>query len=71
MNQVLALLLALSMMFTGLAVTGVTGQAVPAATEEAVREEPAAAVQPAEKAEKVGLPEIGETIHGFTAKEAP
>ena len=69
MNQFLALVLALSMMFTGLAVTGVTGQAVPAATEETVREAPAAAVQPAEKAEKVGLPEIGETIHGFTAKE--
>ena len=74
MNQVLALLLALSLMFTGLTVTGLTGQAQPPVQEETLRdgaaaETEAAAAQPAEKAEKVGLPEIGETIYGFTAKE--
>ena len=70
MNQVLALVLALSLMFTGLTVTGLTGEALPPVQEETVREAAPAeteaiaaapAVQPAEIAERAVLM-IGDLI---------
>ena len=123
MNNILAMLLAVILMFTGITVTGLTGTPVPASRAEAAAEtapaeeaaepaeepaqapaeeaaepaeapaeaaaepeeaaaEPAAeAAEPAEEAaepaapvsslpaEKVGLPAVGDTVHGFTVKE--
>ena len=77
-SQLLAMLLALSMMFSGLAVNAVTGEAKPPVQEETGRAAAETGVQPAEetektekaeKTEKIGLPAVGETIYGFTVQE--
>ena len=67
MYQALSMLLALCLMFTGLTATGLNGQATAPVQAETVRE--TAVEEETLPAEKVGLPEIGETIYGFTARE--
>lgn len=75
MKKLLALLLALAMVFS-LAACGqaqaVTREAPAAAEEEATAEEPAPAEteEPAEpKPEPVGLPAVGDEVNGFVVKE--